>query len=75
MKNIVIAGICLCFSSAFAQKITDTLVSKKLNQEREITIGLPASYAQNPTKKYPLVVVLDGDYLFDAFQGVLNYGA
>jgi predicted alpha/beta superfamily hydrolase len=75
MKNLVIASVCLCFSSAFAQKITDTLVSKKLNQEREITIGLPASYAQNPTKKYPLVVVLDGDYLFDAFQGVLNYGA
>jgi predicted alpha/beta superfamily hydrolase len=75
MKNLVLLCISLCFSSAYTQKITDTLVSKKLNQEREITIGLPASYAQNPTKKYPLVLVLDGDYLFDAFQGVLNYGA
>lgn len=75
MKNLVIACVCLCFSPAFAQKITDTIVSKKLNQDREITIGLPASYGQNPTKKYPMVVVLDGDYLFDAFQGILNYGA
>jgi predicted alpha/beta superfamily hydrolase len=75
MKNIVIACICLCFSSAVAQKITDTIHSEKLKQDREITIGLPANYAQNPNKKYPLVLVLDGDYLFDPFHGVMSYGA
>ena len=46
-----------------------------MNENREITIGLPASYLTNPTKKYPLLIVLDGDYLFDPFQGALNYGA
>lgn len=75
MKKLVCLSILLCFTSAFAQKITDTIHSEKLKLDREITIGLPAGYAQNPTKKYPLVVVLDGDYLFDTFQGVLNYGA
>lgn len=75
MKNIVLVCFCLCFGSAYAQKITDTIHSEKLKQDREITIGLPANYDQNPTKKYPLVVVLDGEYLFDAFQGVMSYGA
>ena len=75
MKNMLYLCVLLCVSSAFAQKITDTIHSEKLKQDREITIGLPATYAQNPTKKYPIVVVLDGDYLFDAFQGVINYGS
>jgi uncharacterized protein len=49
--------------------------SLKLNGEREITIGLPKNYEKNPEKKYPLVVILDGDYLFDPFLGALRYGA
>ncbi len=68
--------LCL-FSTIFtySQKITEEVFSPKLNENREITIGLPASYLTNTNKKYPLLVVLDGDYLFDPFQGALNYGA
>jgi predicted alpha/beta superfamily hydrolase len=75
MKKI---AFLLCFISTFttySQKITQEVFSPKLNENREITIGLPASYLTNPTKKYPLLIVLDGDYLFDPFQGALNYGA
>ena len=36
---------------------------------------LPFSYAQNKTKKYPLLIILDGDYLLDPFEGALKYGA
>jgi uncharacterized protein len=61
--------------SIFAQKTTETFVSNKLGESREITIGLPASYEKNPNKKYPILVLLDGDYLFDPFYGALNYGA
>jgi enterochelin esterase-like enzyme len=43
-----------------------------LGETREITIGLPSTYDQNPTKKYPLLIVLDGDYLFDPFMA--DYG-
>ncbi|HEY6142466.1 MAG TPA: alpha/beta hydrolase-fold protein [Flavobacterium sp.] len=57
------------------QKITETFVSKKLNESREITIALPPSYETNSTKQYPVLVLLDGDYLFDPFLGALNYGA
>jgi predicted alpha/beta superfamily hydrolase len=75
MKKIAFL-LCL-FSTllSYSQKIIEEVFSPKLNENREITIGLPASYITNPNKKYPLLVVLDGDYLFDPFQGALNYGA
>jgi predicted alpha/beta superfamily hydrolase len=57
------------------KKITDTINSQRLKEKREITISLPASYEKNKTKKYPILVLLDGDYLLDPFQGVLSYGA
>ncbi len=75
MKKI---SFLLCLISTlfvYSQKITEEVFSPKLNENREITIGLPASYLTNTDKKYPLLIVLDGDYLFDPFQGALNYGA
>lgn len=61
--------------SLFAQKSIISYDSKTLGQTRPITIGLPASYENNPSKKYPIVVLLDGEYLFDPFYGALTYGA
>ena len=57
----------------FAQK-TDTIHSEKLNEDRIITISLPASYGKEKNKKYPLLLILDGDYLFEPFTGSLKYG-
>jgi predicted alpha/beta superfamily hydrolase len=75
MKQFLAAIVCLFSIASIAQKkITDTLTSKKLNEDREITISLPASYDKNPTKKYPLLVLLDGDYLMDPFVGAMSYG-
>lgn len=75
MKQLCLLIAFICFIPVEAQKTVETFPSKRLNEDREITIGLPASYERNPTKKYPLLVLLDGDYLFDPFQGALNYGA
>ena len=61
--------------SLFAQKSIESFDSKKLGEKRQITIGLPASYENNPTKRYPILILLDGEYLFDPFYGALNYGA
>ncbi|MFE3871344.1 alpha/beta hydrolase [Flavobacterium sp. ZS1P70] len=73
MKQILLL---LFFSiSVFSQKTTQPFDSQKLGASREITIGLPASYEKNPNKKYPILILLDGDYLFDPFYGALNYGA
>ena len=65
----------LLFSTVlFSQKTTELFKSNTLGETRQITIGLPSSYEQNPTKKYPLLILLDGEFLFDPFNGALNYG-
>lgn len=73
MKQVLL--LLLFSTSVFSQKTTESFVSNKLGASREITIGLPVAYEQNPTKKYPILILLDGDYLFDPFFGSLNYGA
>jgi predicted alpha/beta superfamily hydrolase len=73
MKQILLL---LFFSiSVFSQKTTQPFESQKLGDNRQITIGLPASYEKNPNKRYPILILLDGDYLFDPFYGALSYGA
>ena len=42
--------------------------SRVLNQEKEIYIGLPANY--NDTTEYPLVIVLEGEVVFESFAPV-----
>ena len=60
--------------SLFAQKSTELIKSNNLGETREITIKLPPSYETNTAKRYPILLLLDGDYLFNAFQGALDYG-
>ena len=60
---------------SFSQTSKDTIFSQKLKEDREFIISLPESYAKNKTKKYPILLLLDGDYLFDPFHGALSYGA
>lgn len=58
----------------YSQKTTLTIPSSKLQEDREVTILLPASYDKDSKKNYPLLVLLDGEYLLDPFQGALNFG-
>ena len=73
-KKLLLIVICICSNTIFSQKITDTIASQKLNEDREITIGLPPSYDKNSNQKFPILLLLDGDFLFDPFQGALSYG-
>lgn len=76
MRNfLLLILLCASLSSFSQQRSTDTITSKKLGEDREITIVLPPSYDRSPDKKYPLLLLLDGDYLIDPFLGNLNYGA
>lgn len=74
MKKVCLYFALLLSVSAFAQKTFDNIKSEKLGTDRRITIGLPASYETSPSKKYPVLYLLDGDYLFDPFLGAINYG-
>lgn len=75
MKNLFLLLLLVCTGNLFAQRtITDTITSQRLRESREIKIGLPPSYDKNKAQKYPLLILFDGDFLFDAFQGALSYG-
>ncbi len=54
--------------------LIDTIHSNALNQERELVIYIPES-AKDPNRKrdkYPVVYLLDGDYNFVPFVGMLK---
>jgi len=74
MKNFIFILISLITLDVFSQKTVELFDSKKLGEEREITVSLPKSYAKETKRKYPLLVLLDGDYLYSTFQGSLTYG-
>ncbi|MGQ7946071.1 alpha/beta hydrolase [Flavobacterium sp. WC2509] len=75
MKHLLTALLALFSICSFAQIKTVTLNSEKLKGKRDVFISLPASYEKNPTKQYPLLVLLDGDYLLNPFIGALTYGS
>jgi hypothetical protein len=75
MKKTLLLIVSLLSIFSFSQKsVLDTIYSKKLNEKRVIQISLPPSYAKNKNQKYPILVLLDGDFLFDAYSGALSYG-
>ncbi|WP_299525050.1 alpha/beta hydrolase-fold protein [Winogradskyella sp.] len=58
-----------------AQAIYKTIDSYKLDGERELKIQLPRNYDPETKRSYPLVIVLDGDYLFEPVAGNIDYQA
>ncbi|WP_111682405.1 alpha/beta hydrolase [Winogradskyella tangerina] len=58
-----------------AQAIYKTIDSYKLDGERQLKIQLPRNYDPEAKRTYPLVVVLDGDYLFEPVAGNIDYQA
>src|SRR5690606_8788460 len=75
MKFITSLLFCFLFvASGLSQTRTDTVYSKKLNEERVISISLPPSYDREKDRKYPLLFLMDGEYLLPAFKGALDYG-
>src|SRR6478752_4282412 len=74
MKHLFIVLLIFFSVSSFSQIKTINFDSGKLHGKRELYVSLPASYEKNPTKKYPLLVLMDGDYLLNPFLAALNYG-
>ena len=59
--------------SLYISRINDTILSKYLNEKRAIEIQLPRSYEIQSDKNYPLMIVLDGDYMFNIVSGSVDY--
>jgi len=73
-KPIIYLFFILCSLSFMnAQVVYKTLESSKLGKTRELKIQLPRGYNNDKDKSYPLFIVLDGDYLFEAVAGNVDY--
>ncbi len=76
MKHFIIllllGGFC---SNLSAQATYEEFQSEKLGETRGLKIQLPRNYDPDAKKEYPLVLVLDGDYLFEPVAGNVDYQA
>ena len=59
--------------SLYVSRVNDTIISKYLNEKRAIEIQLPRSYDVESDRMYPLMIVLDGDYMFNIVSGSVDY--
>ncbi|UYW01160.1 alpha/beta hydrolase [Flavobacterium agricola] len=59
--------------SMYSQRIVETIKSKKVNASREIQIILPRGYEEKKDQKFPLLVVLDADYLMAPTASNIRY--
>lgn len=76
MKQTLLLFVSFLLShSLFSQKTVEAFPSEKLRETREITIITPDNYENSKDKKYPLLLVLDGEFLTNPFHGVFSYGA
>jgi len=70
IKNSLTLLFILFYFCGFSQKmIQKSLESTFLDSNRNISIYIPEGYEKNNFKNYPLTIVLDEEYLFDAYVG------
>ena len=74
-KYYMLFAVCFLTISHYAQAIYETFDSTILGERRDIKIQLPRNYNPENKRSYPLVLVLDGDYLFEPVAGNIDYQA
>lgn len=72
MKKITYLLLLVLFSSQ-AQVLYETVPSSRLREPRNVKIQLPRNYEANEDKNYPVILVMDGDYLFEPVAGSVDY--
>ncbi|WP_461587466.1 alpha/beta hydrolase [Winogradskyella sp.] len=74
MKNLCALFACFMLVGFMnAQVKRDSIESYKLEEKRELKIQLPRNYDSKSERTYPVLVVLDGDYLFEPVAGNVDY--
>lgn len=74
-RYILLILICLigAGSTIEAQALYRKFPSETYNGDRELKILKPRNYSSNKQKTYPLIIVLDGDYMFEPVSGTVDY--
>jgi len=76
MKKLLLLSLCFLGSlSMVAQSkiLYEEFNSTKLGESRRLKIQLPRDYEENVDKVYPIVLVLDANYLFEPVAGNVDY--
>ena len=76
MKKYALLLFCFLFTVAgFSQSkiIYEEFDSYKLDASRRLKIQLPRDYEHNIDKVYPIIIVLDANYLFEPVAGNVDY--
>lgn len=71
MKKYIFLSL-IFTTQLFSQTKYEFIDSDRLGQ-RELKIQLPRNYNENLEQFYPLIVTLDGDYLFEVVSGNVDY--
>src|SRR5690554_1750153 len=72
-KTILVVLACFIYLTSFAQVTYEEISSARLNTVRKLKIKLPKDYNPDAGVKYPLVIVFDGDYLFEPVTGQVDF--
>ncbi|WP_296383160.1 alpha/beta hydrolase-fold protein [Winogradskyella sp.] len=72
-KTILIVLACILCTPILAQISYDEINSSKLNVVRQLKIKLPKNYDPSSELKHPLIIVFDGDYLFEPVTGQVDF--
>ncbi|WP_067144941.1 alpha/beta hydrolase [Pseudotamlana agarivorans] len=73
MKNLLFVLLfAVSVSYVGAQVKYQTITSSKLGEDRQLKIQLPQGYNKDQGN-YPLIIVLDADYMFEAVAGNVAY--
>ncbi|NAS12593.1 alpha/beta hydrolase [Poritiphilus flavus] len=70
-RYITVLLAIFCFSPGFSQVKQEIFESFKLQERRDVSYYFPADYS--PEKKYPLVVVLDAERLFEQVVAISRF--
>ncbi len=57
----------------YPQKILEDVPSRVFNDTKVVTVVTPTLYEKNEKKSYPLLILLDGEYLVDPYEGIMSY--
>ena len=72
-KNLSFVALLFLCASVFSQVKYEKFESRKLNTTRELKIKLPKDYDPSSSLKHPVIIVFDGDYLFEPVVGQVSY--
>lgn len=72
MKNIILLLAFLLVTNSFQAQTIYKEIDGPDGEQRQLKIQLPRNYEKNEETRYTVIIVLDGDYLFEPVAGIAD---